>query len=82
MVQFTRLVKINGRLREFNFRKLKSPVDELFTVNVCNDRGDRIIFNMTKTNGSWIISGEKLPDWVMQGEQDLGHAIDDELQNW
>ena len=86
MVQFTRLVKINGRLREFNFRKLKSPDEELFTVNVCNDRGDRIVFNMKKKDNSWQIATEKptdkLPDWISQGEPELGVAIDDELQYW
>jgi hypothetical protein len=77
-------VKVNGRLREFNFRKLKSP-DDLFTVNVCNDRGDRIIFGMKKNNNNWEIQAAetKLPDWITQGEGELGYAIDDELQqNW
>ncbi len=82
MVQFTRLVKLNGRLREFNFRKLKSPDEELFTVNVCNDRGDRIIFGMKKKDNAWRIVADKVPEWIAQGEQDLGVAVDDELQNW
>lgn len=82
MVQFTRLVKINGRLREFNFRKIKSEEDRLFSVNVVNDRGDRIVFGMKKLDGSWQILGEKLPDWISQSVQELGLAIDDELQYW
>ena len=82
MVQFTRLVKINGRLREFNFRKLKSPAEDLFSVNVVNDRGDRILFNMTRADSGWRITPDKLPDWILQGEQELGQAVDEELQNW
>ena len=82
MVQFTRLVKINGRLREFNVRKLKSPSEELFSVNVVNDRGDRILFNMQKDSSGWKLYGEKLPDWVLAGEEQLGQAIEDELQYW
>jgi hypothetical protein len=82
MVQFTRLVKINGRLREFNFRKLKSPDEEIFSVNVVNDRGDRILFNMKKEGSSWKILGDRLPDWIIEGEVDLGQAIEDELQYW
>jgi hypothetical protein len=81
MVQFTRL-KINGRLREFNFRKLKSSGEEVFSVNVVNDRGDRIVFNMEKTDQGWKILGEKLPDWITTGEQEIGQAIEDELQYW
>ena len=82
MVQFTRLVKINGRLREFNFRKLKSPNEELFSVNVVNDRGDRILFNMKKEGSAWKILGERLPDWIIEGEGELGQSIEDELQYW
>ncbi len=82
MVQFTRLVKINGRLREFNFRKLRSSEEDLFTVNVCNDRGDRIIFGMKKKDNAWKILPDKIPDWITQGEADISHAIDDELVNW
>ena len=82
MVQFTRLVKINGRLREFNFRKLKSPGEDLFSVNVVNDRGDRILFNMKKNDSEWRIPPDKLPDWIIQGEQELGEAIEDELKSW
>ena len=82
MVQFTRLVKINGRLREFNFRKLKSPNEEIFSVNVVNDRGDRILFNMKKEGSSWKVIGERLPDWITSGETELGQSIEDELQYW
>jgi hypothetical protein len=82
MVQFTRLVKINGRLREFNFRKLKSPNEEIFSVNVVNDRGDRILFNMKKEGSSWKVVGERLPDWITSGETELGQSIEDELQYW
>jgi hypothetical protein len=82
MVQFTRLVKINGRLREFNFRKLKSPDEDLFSVNVVNDRGDRILFNMKKEGGTWKVIGERLPDWISSGEAELGQSVEDELQYW
>jgi hypothetical protein len=82
MVQFTRLVKINGRLREFNFRKLKSPNEEIFSVNVVNDRGDRILFNMKKEGNSWKVIGERLPEWITAGETELGQSVDDELQYW
>ena len=61
MVQFTRLVKAEGRLREFNFRKVKSPNEELFTVNVCTERGDRIHFSMHKEEDAWKIIPGQLP---------------------
>ena len=82
MVQFTRLVKAEGRFREFNFRKLRSPEEELFSVNVCNERGDRIMFSMQKQENDWRIIPGELPKWIVQNEISLNAAIEDELRNW
>jgi hypothetical protein len=81
MIQFTRLVKADGRLREFNFRKVKSPDEELFSVNVCTDRGDRIVFNMQKKESSWRIVSGQLPQWILQNENNLDEGIKDELKS-
>ena len=82
MVQFTLLVKVEGRLREFNFRKLKNPAEEIFDVNVCNERGDRFCFNMQKKDNGWRIEGGELPKWILQNETNLNEAIEDELRRW
>ncbi len=82
LVQFTQLVKAEGRLREFNFRKLKSPGEEMFTVNVINDRGDRIIFSMQKQEDHWKIIPSQLPPWIMQNENKLNDAIETELEKY
>ena len=82
VVHFTRLIKAGGRLREFNFRKLKSPDEELFNVNVCNDRGDRIIFTMQKKEDAWRIIPGQLPQWILQTENNLDEGIKQELVNW
>lgn len=81
MIQFTRLVKAEGRLREFNFRKLRMADNESFSVNVCNDRGDRILFNMQKKDNGWRILPTELPNWITQNEQALDEVIEDELRN-
>jgi len=82
MVQFTRLVKAEGRLREFNFRKLRKPDEELFSVDVCNERGDRIIFSMQKQENGWRIQPGELPKWISLNEKKLHDVIEDELKNW
>ncbi len=82
MIQFTRLVKMEGRLREFNFRKMRNSEEELFSVNVCNERGDRILFNMHKKDNNWRIQSADLPKWILQNESRLDEAIEDELKNW
>ena len=82
MLQFSLLVKAGGRLREFNFRKLKSPEQETVTVNVCDDRGDRILFRMQKKETDWQIMQENLPSWITQNEPGLRHALEEELRKW
>lgn len=81
LVQFTKLVKAEGRLREFNFRKMRNPSEEEFSVNVCNDRGDRILFNMHKKDNTWRILQTELPPWILQNEKQLDEVIENELTN-
>ena len=78
-VQFTRLIKAGGRLREFNFRKINNKDAELFTVNVCDDRGERILFHMLKDQNDWRLGSQQLPAWIGQQESQLNSAIEDEL---
>jgi hypothetical protein len=81
MVQFSLMVKAGDRLREFNFRKLKTPHEE-FSVNVCDERGNRIFFQMLKNDSNWKISSTQLPTWISQTETRLNDAVEDELRNW
>lgn len=82
MVQFTLLVKAGDRVREFNFRKLKNPGPEQLTVNVCDERGERILFDMQKQEGNWRIAAEGLPQWITQSEDQLRDAVERELVRW
>lgn len=83
-IQFTRLIKAGGRLREFNFRKINNQDHELFTVNVCDDRGERILFYMLKEQNDWRLGSQQVPAWIGQQEGQLNSAIEDELksQDW
>lgn len=78
LVHFTRLVKAEGRLREFNFRKMGGP-DEKFSVDTVDLRGNRIMFFMKKENEDWKINTSLLPAWVMQSEPSLNEMIKEEL---
>lgn len=81
-IQFTKLVKADNRLREFNFRKINSQQDGLFTVDVSDDRGNRIIFNMEKTDSHWhIVPGTTLPDWITKNAAIFEELIEEELKN-
>lgn len=80
VVHFTRLIKAGGRLREFNFRKLRQLEEEIFSVDTVDDRGNRILFYMRKdNNNNWTISPQPLPTWVVENEAQLNEHILDEL---
>ncbi|MBL7735860.1 MAG: hypothetical protein JNL51_10390 [Chitinophagaceae bacterium] len=80
-IQFTRLLKAEGRMREFNFRKPNGREEGLCTVDVSDDRGQRIIFNMQKEEDQWKIVQTQLPPWIIQMENKLHELIDEELKN-
>jgi hypothetical protein len=81
-IQFTKLVKAEGRLREFNFRKINGIKEGMFTVDVSEDRGNRIIFNMQKAAEGWkIVPNEALPEWIKKSEATFNELIDAELKS-
>jgi hypothetical protein len=78
-IQFTKLVKAEGRLREFNFRKSNGLQEGIFTIDVSDDRGYRIVFHMQKEENIWKILPQQLPAWVRENETRLSELIEEEL---
>lgn len=78
-VHFTKLVRVEGRLREFNFRKMGGPEEEKFSVDTVDLRGNRIMFFMKKENENWKINSTLVPVWVTQSEAKLNEMIKEEL---
>jgi hypothetical protein len=81
-IQFTKVLKAEGRMREFNFRKPNGREQALCTVDVSDDRGQRIIFNMQKEDSGWKIIQQPLPAWISQLEKKLSELIEEELQQY
>lgn len=79
-IQFTKLIKVDGRLKEFNFRKPNSKQEGTFTVDVMDERGARIIFNMEKKESNWRITDQQLPHWVLESEHAFQEIIDEEFK--
>ncbi|HZF65227.1 MAG TPA: hypothetical protein VEZ55_12105 [Chitinophagaceae bacterium] len=77
-VHFTKLLKAAERLREFNFRKIKDPAEEIFNVDVADDRGNRIIFRMRKQDNRWQLTDDDLPTWITANENRLNDVISEE----
>ncbi len=80
-IQFTKLIKAEGRLREFNFRKVNGLHEELFTVDVSDDRGNRLMFKMFKDGNEWLITSDQIvPDWIKINSSKFNEAIEEELR--
>ena len=76
-IAFTRLIKINGRLREFNFRKRG---DIFFDADTSDERGNRYLFKMEKDGNAWKLAGENLPGWLTSNEASISEALNSEEQ--
>ena len=77
-VHFTKLVKIADRLREFNFRRVPDATEQLFHVDVSDDRGNRIVFRIRKNQTHWQIVEQSLPQWVYSTEKIISEVITEE----
>ncbi|MFT3978861.1 MAG: hypothetical protein QM687_00215 [Ferruginibacter sp.] len=79
-LQFTRLYKVDGYLKEFNFRKSNPSAEGRCSVDTVDARGNRIMFFMEKTDADWkIIPQKELPGWIVDQEPNLQEAISTEL---
>ena len=78
-IQFTKLIKANGRLKEFNFRKVNGQ-EGLFTVDVVDERDNRVFFTLQKIDNHWRLSNQPLPAWVIENENIYHELIEEELK--
>lgn len=78
-IQFSRLIKAEDRLREFNFRKMGGMNEGIFSVDVADDRGNRILFKMHKVDQTWTIIETGLPLWVTSSSAFLHEKIEEVL---
>ncbi len=79
-VQFTKLIKAEGRLREFNFRKYGNALQKtLFSIDTTDDRGNRIVFDMFKQEDDWRIAQTQLPIWILENENNFKQVIESEV---
>ncbi len=82
-ITFSKLVKMNGRLWEVNFRKQPGHED-VFHGDTPDLQGNRYHFILEKKQtGQWNIAGNDLPEWLVKGTEPLAMAVEsgmDEFQ--
>jgi hypothetical protein len=77
---FSKVIKAGERQREFNFRQLSSGADMKYHVDVPDDKGNRIIFQMYKdVEGRWKTSASILPLWIHNAEDILNDIIAEQI---
>jgi len=79
-IQFSKLIKTEGRLREFNFRKSNPNGEILFFIDVTDDRSNRLFFQMQKDSEAWKIQPQLLPDWILKNENKFHEIIEEEMK--
>lgn len=75
---FSRIIKAGDRNREFNFTRLPHRSGTQYSVDVPDEKGNRISFIMHHEDGIWKTSIDILPAWVLQVEEHLSNAIEEE----
>ena len=79
---FSQLIKAGDKLREFNFRQTYLNDDSRYTVDVPDDKGNRIMFSIYKNaDAEWKVSAQLMPMWVHNAELDLAKAIEENNEN-
>lgn len=79
-IQFTRLFKVNGYLKEFNFRKSNPTLQGKISIDTIDERGNRIMFQMEKGEAGWQLLPQELPEWVVAQEANFDAAIQEEVK--
>jgi len=79
---FSKLIKAGDKLREFNFRQTYLNDDSRYTVDVPDDKGNRIMFSIYRNaDAEWKVSAQLMPMWVHNAETDLAKAIEENNEN-
>lgn len=76
-IHFSKIIKAGDRNREFNFTRT-NPLGNQFSVNVPDERGNRISFTMQQESGAWKNTMNVLPQWILNAEEELNKAIEEE----
>lgn len=76
-VAFTILIKIEGRLKEFNFRKRN---DNLYDANTNDEYSIRYYFHLQKEEaGDWQLTGHPLPAWIPNNKNVIVEALEKKI---
>ena len=75
-IYFSKVIKAGERQREFNFRQHPHTTTESYSIDVPDEKGQRIAFQMNKdADGIWKTAEQELPTWIQDIAAELNEAI-------
>jgi hypothetical protein len=78
-IAFSRVLKMNGRVWEFNFRKLPGE-QNAFHTDFTDAKDNRVQFVLFHDiDGTWKIKGTLVPSWVLNEIPMLSNVIDENV---
>jgi hypothetical protein len=79
---FSKVIKAGERQREFNFRQTNNNDTSRYSIDVPDDKGNRVMFSMYKNpDGQWKTAAQLLPLWIHDAESILAEAIEENRLN-
>jgi len=75
-IQFTKLIKTGGRLREFNFRKSKGKEGPMFTIDVADPKDERHYLIFRYKENRWVLEKKNLVAWIEEALPQIAVAIE------
>jgi hypothetical protein len=75
-VAFTKVIKTDGRFREFNFRKKPSSVHPTYNIDVSDESGIRHYFTLIKISHQWIFGELDVAQWIKEGALQFYESIE------
>ena len=74
-IQFSKAIKANGVIREFNFLKIKTAAIPTYHVDVSDERGNRHYFSLIYENDEWIIPKTTIPGWITAARNEIAAVV-------
>ncbi len=83
IIHFSKLIKISGRVREFNFRKNNNAGPQVFDVDTADGRGSRLYFRLIKENEEWSMTTKMdLPTWITENQEQIIESLEEGLKEY
>lgn len=75
-IQFTKLIKTGGSLREFNFRKNQGKDSPMFIVDVAEQKDERQYLFFRQEEKRWVLEKRNLIAWIEDALPEIEKAIE------